>query len=112
MGENSISAVDFDLDRTVSATADGVRVKLKPVLTEAFPLTGHTKHFDDLCTELRGLLAEKLINGNMVSPRLNPDDPYPPLKLNESEQVVELKCTNPSCSQLTVSMEPEFSRIQ
>jgi hypothetical protein len=105
IGENVITNLDLDLDldRTLRVTAGDT---CKVVTTPVPPVSDRLKQLVD---HIKALIAQKLTGPVMTRP--DPDQPYPPLAVNESESVLELRCKDPACVQ--VDMTPyEKTRIQ
>src|SRR5271157_3849015 len=65
--------------------------------------------FRTLVDQLRALIAWKW-GQNVIFTRLDPDDPYPPLVVNESEMVMEARCTSSPCTTLSVEMQERTAR--
>ncbi len=109
-GDNRITAIDLDLDRSVHATTERGRIVVIPIFSGPRPLSAPNPHFNELIQELKALIAQKVTNGATVT-RPDPDAPYPPLSVDESENVQELRCKEPICVEMTVTMK-EKTRIQ
>ena len=106
LGANTITSVDLDLDRQVHASAEKCKVKLAPLSTG---LSRANPRFRKLAEELGALLAQK-VSGTGFTTRLDPDEPYPPLAVNESEMIQELRCTSSPCTtfNLTMAVNPRL----
>jgi hypothetical protein len=109
-GENRIDAIDLDLDRKIGATIERGQIEVIPITSDNYPLSSSNPHFGGLIQELKVLIAQKVTNGPAIT-RPDPDEPYPALSIDESENVQELRCKNPTCSELTVEMK-EKTRIR
>jgi hypothetical protein len=110
IGLNSITSLDLDLDRQVRASAEQCKVMLTPVSTSHSPLSADNPHFQYLIDQLRALLAERVSGKEGTVTRLDPDAPYPPLEVNGSELVEELRCTNSPCTRMLVAMKERTRR--
>jgi hypothetical protein len=110
-GENRISTIDLDLDRQVFASADKCRVEATPVSKVGWPLSDANPRFPELMQQLKTLLVQRVTNGSGAPTRPDPDEPYPPLDVEESDMVTELHCKNVQCTELTVTTA-EKTRVQ
>jgi hypothetical protein len=110
VGENKISTIDLDLDRQVFASADRCVTKVTPVSTVSWPLSDANPHFPELMQQLKVLLVQHSTNGTAPT-RLDPDEPYPPLGVEESEMIAELHCKNIQCTEMTATLA-EKTRVQ
>lgn len=99
-GVNKITSLDLDLDRQLRASADKCKVSLAPLSTS---ISGTSPRFQKLIEELKALVAQK-VSGKGFPTRLDPDQPYPPLAVNESEMVQELRCNSDPCKTFSVTM--------
>jgi hypothetical protein len=109
VGVNQVTAIDLDLDRQITAACERCTIDVIPICTKCQPLFNNP-HFIDLSQEINALLVQH-VSGGSVTTRLDPDVPYPPLAVDESEIVEELHCVIPACTQLTVTMNQK-TRVQ
>ncbi len=109
-GENRISTVDLDLDRQVSASAYKCLVKVTSISATSRPLSDANPHFPELMQEMKALIAQHVAGGPAPT-RLDPDEPYPPLDVEESDMVTEVHCKTVQCTELIVTMA-EKTRVQ
>jgi hypothetical protein len=107
-GANNITNLDLNLDRRVEASAGKCRLDILPLPPLNSPES--RSHFNDLTVHLNALISQKVTN-EPAPTRLDPDEPYPPLAINESENVMELKCADSPCSRMTLTMQ-ERTRIR
>lgn len=110
VGVNTITSLDLDLDRQVRASAEKCKVVLTPLSTVNSPLSGTNPHFQSLIDQLKAILAQK-VSGVGFTTRLDPDEPYPPLAVNESEMIQELRCKSSPCTTLSVTMAVNPQRV-
>jgi hypothetical protein len=109
-GENRISTVDLDLDRQVLASADKCGTKVNPISRTSWPLSDANPHFPELMQQLKALLVQHVTAGPAPT-RPDPDEPYPPLGVEESDMTTELHCKNVQCTEMIVTMA-EKTRVQ
>jgi hypothetical protein len=109
LGGNKITSIDLDLDREISVSAEkcGTAMTLPPQSPR--PLSDSPR-FKSLTQELHAMIVETVSGKPGPTTRLDPDEPYPPLAVNESELVEELRCKTPVCSEMTVTMK-EKTRV-
>jgi len=108
LGANTITSLDLNLDRQVHALAGNCKVILTPTSSVNRPLSVTNLRFHDLIEQLEALLVQKIVGP--VTTRLDPDEPYPPLSVNESEMVDELRCNSSPCTTMLVEMK-EHTRV-
>ena len=60
--------------------------------------------------EMKALIAQHVAGGPAPT-RLDPDEPYPPLDVEESDMVTEVRCKTVQCTELIVTMA-EKTRVQ
>lgn len=101
-GDNRITSLDLDLDRQVLVSADRCDVHVAQIFTSN-PLSELNPHFNELVEQLKVLLVQH-VTGGPIPTRPDPDEPYPPLTINESELVEEAKCKDPKCGNLLITM--------
>ena len=101
VGANMINAFDLDLDRQVRASAEECNVVVTPLSPMNDPLSAKNPHFDYLVDQLAALLHQKT-SGSEIKTRFNPDEPYPPFAVNESEVIEEIRCTSTPCKTMRV----------
>ena len=98
---NTITATDLDLDRIVRVSAQHCS------LTDT-PRIDKQNRFATLVDQLRVLALWKggpgHPNAKDVITRRNPDEPFPPLPSGESEMIVEARCKNAPCKNLSITM--------
>jgi hypothetical protein len=105
-GINKITSLDLDIDRQIHASAGNCTVTVAPL---ANSISGENPRFYNLTDQLKALAAQK-VSGKGFTTRLDPDEPYPPLALNESEMIQELRCNRSPCTTMTVTMK-EKTRV-
>lgn len=103
-GQNTITGFDLDLDRTVQVSAEGVckvvTIPTQPVKARLDRLGGQIK-----------ILLVQINAGGLTVTRPDPDEPYPPLAVNESEMVNEITCKDDPWTNRTVKFI-EKTRVQ
>lgn len=109
LGENKITSIDLDLDREISASAEKCGIAMTSPPKSPRPLSDSPR-FKDLIQELHAMIVETVSGKPGPPTRLDPDEPYPPLAVNESELVEELRCKTPACSEMIVTMK-EKTRV-
>jgi hypothetical protein len=109
-GVNAITSLDLDFDRQVRASAEQCNVTVTPLSTVSNPLSSANPHFNYLTDQLNTLLKQT-VSGSGFTTRLDPDKPYPPLAVNESEMIEEIKCKDSPCKNMTVELK-EKTRLQ
>lgn len=90
LGENKITSIDLDLDREMSASAEKCGIAMTSPPKSPRPLSDSPR-FKELIQELHAMIVEEVSGKPGPTTRLDPDEPYPPLVVNESELVEELK---------------------
>jgi len=109
IGVNTVTSLDLDLDRQVRVSAEKCKVVITPLSTVNYPLSAANPHFHYLTDQLGALVAQK-VSGTGFTTRLDPDEPYPPLAVNESELIEEIKCNSSPCTTMKVEMK-EHTRV-
>jgi hypothetical protein len=107
-GSNALTSLDLDLDRQITASAEECLITVAPRSALPRPLSDNPR-FGELIQEFRALLIQH-VTGGPITTRPDPDEPYPPLEVSESELVEEAVCANSACTQLTITMK-EKTRV-
>jgi len=97
-GENALTGLDLDLDRKIQTSAEN---NCKIVATLVPPIQ---ERLNRLVKEIRIFVAQTVSAKTPTVTRLDPDEPYPTLAIDESELVEELRCKDSDCANMTVTM--------
>ena len=108
-GVNTLSTLDLDLDREISASAKNADVSVQMPPRGKSPYTADSEHFRQLGLEMTRLSSERTFG--TVNTRLNPDEPPPALKVQEDEIIWDLQCKLPMCNGFTAAVISNRTRI-
>jgi hypothetical protein len=104
IGATTINTLDLDLDRIVSITVANSDVVTTPV-------SDVNMRFQVLTDQLQALLSRKAESGATLATRLDPDEPYPPLLVNQSEIIDEVRCASSPCKTVTITLQQNPRKI-
>ena len=97
---NTITSLDLDIDRLMKVSTNGCKISRSP-------MSDRNTRFDILSDQLRTLASRRLEGPSspVITTRMDPDAPFPPLTVQDSELITELHCKDHPCKTFGITME-------